>query len=558
MRTDATEITFGEGKVKYTITRAGELSARIGDIPVLSGNYRLTDCDGLFDASDTAVKVGTFRSGAVYPITRSACRTEQSYEGGILVSLAWKFSDEDVTITATVFNRSGRTIKYPGFGDVTVSWPATPSGFATGEWWNHWYTQYMGRRILSPSDWMRLRCSYLSGGGVGIGVCPLDLNDGKNFIWWEPIGDELLTYKKRWVRSIWDRPIPPGEPRKFGLTFRVSVNTDWKHLLKPYKDALPPAAYSGPADPRPIVQAGVEFDPSFVSILNPHGYNDDNGVTLWRRLDKPGSVPEYTKILDRAKAFGCRGLLWWQPGGLEPGQPFYKIDSHCVPPDVLPQYLAVNQYANSIGLEVGSMLRPAELQYRWSALTDLGFVYSELNEDTKKIVGHRIAIQKEGHDAGKMFYLDSFGLGNQDVKIAQWLLSVVGTDVPIYAEMGSDLLARYVGMYAHFAAAGFTLHHPTKTDAMMQRHFAAFHQAAKNHGKPIDYPVKAMTSVGGPMWYGGQLEVIQWLWPNVSVFAVDATWQPLAERLKWAKGLNASPVLLAHELPPIVAKPTQE
>jgi hypothetical protein len=221
----------------WTFTPAGLVSATLAGRPVLTGGTAPVSSDYLFDAADGADKVGPL-DGSNLNITGKVRCVVGHWFAGCFGTQAWSVAEDVAICEFQLTNRGPAPIRFPALGGLTATWPVTPDGIATGNWWNEPYLQYCGRSILTPSYWLRLRASYLAGGGVGVGVCPLDLGDEKNLILWQATGDDI-AYTSRWFLPIWDRAIPPGESRTFRFAIKVAATEDYRELLSLYKAALP-------------------------------------------------------------------------------------------------------------------------------------------------------------------------------------------------------------------------------------------------------------------------------------------------------------------------------
>jgi hypothetical protein len=235
VRKDTFTVTSGANA--WTFAPAGLVSATLAGRPVLTGGTAPVSSDYLFDASDGADKIGPLSVSKLSVIGKVKCSVQQLHATTWSVQ-KWDVAEDVATCEFQLTNRGPAPIRFPALGGLTATWPTTPNGIATGNWWNEPYLQYCGRSILTPSYWLRLRASYLAGGGVGVGICPLDLGDEKNLIWWEPVGDADLTYTSRWFRLVWDRAVPPGESRTFRFAIKVAATEDYKELLEPYKAAV--------------------------------------------------------------------------------------------------------------------------------------------------------------------------------------------------------------------------------------------------------------------------------------------------------------------------------
>jgi hypothetical protein len=220
-------------------------------------------------------------------------------------------------------------------------------------------------------------------------------------------------------------------------------------------------------DNRPVLQIGTDWDATQATADNPHGYLDDNGVSVWRRFDKPACVPLWQALLARAKVAGIQGVLWWQPGGYMPGRPQYEIDSHCIPPDVLPQIKAIAALTKAAGLWSGSLLRPSEIVFPTADRVVGSVRFTTLDDDIKTILQARIdGARLTG--IGDAFYVDSFGFTAADIQTAAWLRSVVGTS-PLYAEWCNVNVLPWCGAYAEWIQPGQWLHYGPLLD-VLKRH----------------------------------------------------------------------------------------
>lgn len=218
--------------IQWTFDKTGLSSCTLGGFQVLSGGTAPVSVDHLFDPADGADKVGELKNSKFNLSTGpNTCYISQSFTF-VIAEQTWSVRDEDATCDVRVISNSTATMHYPAFGQITVHWPATPTGITCSPWWTDQQIAYLKRDVLSPNYWDRLRSSYLAGGGIGVSVMPLDLGDEKVFLNWEAVYQTLTTYTQRGVRVIWDRPVPPRESRTFRLRLRVSDNVDWRHLLE--------------------------------------------------------------------------------------------------------------------------------------------------------------------------------------------------------------------------------------------------------------------------------------------------------------------------------------
>jgi hypothetical protein len=263
-------------------------------------------------------------------------------------------------------------------------------------------------------------------------------------------------------------------------------------------------------DLRPVIMDGVHFGPALVTPFNPHGFNDADGRDISHRLDKPECVAAWRDIIARAVKANVQGIVWWQIAGLLPGRPQYVVEPHLIPPDILPQFVAITALTKAAGLWTGCLLRPADLSLRTGWDEETCFAFDELSADVRRILTERLdAMRRYGVDRG--YYLDSFGLNDADAATAAWLRGQVGPDVPLYCEACSDRLNRYCGAFA-FAPEGT-----------------------------------------GWLTYGPQLDVscvgCDPDGPKMPIIGLDGSWRPLPDRIAWAASHGVAPIVMAYELP---------
>jgi hypothetical protein len=242
------------------------------------------------------------------------------------------------------------------------------------------------------------------------------------------------------------------------MTLRVSPNTDWRHLLAPYKrhfrSVLGERRYT--PDHRIVAVAHVNRNPEAISAENPYGFH--GGM---RRFDLEQGVAEFcdTVIPGLQKANG-QGLILWGQGGQHPRGAMYRADFDILPPEVERNWAILAKRFQDAGLELGVCTRPRHMHFQMAWDRD---GTCDINPDDPQHLAILTQRFRNMMERGcTLFYLDSFGGAAKDVTIVRHLREQLGPKVRMFAEHACDAILPFTGLYTEtdFWGAGTRKGHP--------------------------------------------------------------------------------------------------
>jgi hypothetical protein len=370
------------------------------------------------------------------------------------VTFDYQFADEDVIIRARVENHHpDALLTVPAFGGLRFVFAREPDGLLSV--WHTSYLRAVGTGVFHPSNLSKIGGSYATDGQIGIGISPILRGLERTlFLWdwdnWNPDTPERRA--NRWLTYLRADPVAPGGALTFGFRLRVSPNTDWRHLLGPYKETV--LAVFGPrqyaTDHRCVAVAHLNRNREAIGPDNPYGFHGG-----FRRLDLADQVDALCDlIIPGLQAANGQGLILWGQGGQEPRGQMYRADFDILPPAVAANWPRLAARFREAGLAVGVTTRPRHLHLRRDWETDLTV---DLNPDDPQHLDMLWQRFRNMIDRGvTLFYLDSFGSSLGDVKIMRSLRERMGPDIHTYAEHACDLMALYSAFYSEtdFYAAG--------------------------------------------------------------------------------------------------------
>lgn len=358
----------------------------------------------------------------------------------------YRFKGEDVLISARVENQHPTaSITIPSFGGLRFRFQKEPEGLMPV--WHASYLAASGPGLLYPSGLVKIAGSYAQDGQVGVGLSPVWRQDFERslFMWdwdqWQPNTPERRA--NRWLACFHGESIPPGGARRIELTLRVSPDTDWRHLLQPYKDQFLSTfgnlAYK--PDFRSVGVAHLNRNRESVTPANPYGFHGG-----FRRIDKAEGVKELCdSLIPGLKRMNAIGLILWGQGGQEPRGEMYRADFDVLPPEVEANWTTLAARFQEAGLRLGVTARPRHLHLRRDWASDLTL---DINADDPQHLKILWARFQNMIDRGvTLFYLDSFGSQATDVKIIRYLRERMGPDIQTYAEHACDAMAVYSSFY---------------------------------------------------------------------------------------------------------------
>ena len=433
--------------ISYTVTADGLSEVRQASRVLAQGGWRFRAGDAVwgFPAGPNEEAIASKKIEIV-----SATEAWVTHKhADVLVRTSYRFSGEDVRIESWVENHHPTAaIRVAAFEGPRVAFGRVPSGILPN--WHSSYTAASGVLQMHPGG-IRIGGSYGVGEGFGVGVAPDDTGVHPTAVLWDwdwsPGKREADPNRKPTLYV--NAPIPAGGARTFAVTFRFSPNTDWKHLLDPYRRHLHATVgdkllYT-PTNDRPYVAGFVCGPESERRPTNPHAYWSN------RRLDSLYGVNEYFGWLGpHLRGIGAQGLILWGQGGTNPRGAMYRPDFDVLPPEVVPNITRFAGLLREHGIRLGMTARPGEMVTPLDWKTDAVARIDPGQKDQLELLTRRfhnmIAL------GVSLFYLDSFGSRLDDVAIMRAVRGGVGKekgigpDVLTFAEHPADVIVPYSGL----------------------------------------------------------------------------------------------------------------
>ena len=436
-------IATAPGGITFTVTADGLSSIKVGDVEVARGGWHAVNADGRFKAGSDKVRIGKIIEKSIEVTVPGRARVRHVHEDAVAV-YDYEIAGEDVTIHARVENNHpDEPLAVAGFEGLAFTFAAPPQGQMPS--WHVSYLQHVGIKICHPSYWVRVGGSWAADGRFGAGLTPLATGPARTMFHWDrnwavkqPEDDKGPRRLAYYVPA----PVPPGGARAFAMRLRVSANTDWRHLLEPYKEHF--LATWGPLrykpDHRPVVQF-ASADKTHVTPDNPFGFNGPN-----RRFDLPEGAKAFCDwVIPGMKEAGAGGIVFWALQGHDPREAMYRPDFDVFPPPIEANLPTLNRRFTEADLRWGVCARPGEIAYRanWTSDTTV-----RINPDDPEHIGMMLARFKKMADAGcTVFYLDTFGSSLEDVRAMIRYRERLGADVQTYVEHQCDAVMPYSGAY---------------------------------------------------------------------------------------------------------------
>lgn len=442
----ATFTYTGPEGVTFTVTPAGLSSIHLGEKEVASGGWHTMNAEWMFKAGAGKVVAGAVKEKTLEILAPDHARVRQVQQD-VVTTFDYTFSGEDVTIKARVENNHpSEDLGVVGFQGLQFKFSKPPHGIMLG--WHVSYLQHVGLAICHPGFYARIGGSYGTDSVYGVGVSPWQTGITRTFIQWDrnwgiqdgekDLGPRMLGY---YVPSA----VPAGGARSYTLKLRVSANTDWKHLLQPYKDHF--LATYGPVkytvDRRPIAQSCVNKNVESIGPNNPYGFHDGA-----RRLDLAEGVKALIDWqIPALKAANGQGVIFWGQGGEDPRGAMYRPDFDILPPAVEENWKTLRKAFDDAGLRLGVAARPGEIAYRMNWKQDGTLLINPDDPAHLEMMWRRF---KHMMDLGcTMFYLDTFGTSLEDVKAMRYYREKMGPGIQTFVEMHCDAMLPYTGVYLH-------------------------------------------------------------------------------------------------------------
>jgi hypothetical protein len=429
--------------VIYIVTADGLSEVRLGDKALAHGGWRFRVGDkqwGFADGPDA--EAITARSLAV--VSPSEVRVTHS-QGQVLARHTFIFSGEDVRIESWVENRHPTAaIQVAAFEGPRVSFGRPPRGILPN--WHSTYTVAHGVPLMHPGG-IRVGGSYGIGVGFGVGAAPHDAGVHPTALVWDWDWNKRAADTSRTPTLFVNAPIPARGARTFAVTFRFSPNTDWAHLLDPYRRHLhatlgDKTLYDRPSN-LPLV-AGVVCDDKR-SPTNPHGFRFE------RRLDSIYGISSYFgRLSPDMRAIPAQGLIIWGQAGFNPRGAMYRPDFDILPPDVAPNVARFAGLLKEQRMRFGVAARPGQIVQPLDWTTDTVSWINPARPEELELLTRRfnnmIAL------GASLFYLDSAGNRFDDVAILRAVRTGIGKQpgigraVQTYVEHPSDVVVPFSGL----------------------------------------------------------------------------------------------------------------
>lgn len=429
--------------VSYTISDDGLSSVSVGGRRVAAGGWFLFNADTLFKAGSGRVRIGPPSEKAVEGTGPGRARVRHAY-GDASAVFDYELRGEDLVIRARVENaHPAEELAVAGFRGLTFDFGKAPEGIM--QCWHASYLQAVGTALMHPGHHTRIGGSWAAGEGFGVGLTPLETGWSRTlFLWDLPNWGKQAVVNPRPLQFYAARPVPPRGARSYAMLLRVSANTDWKHLLQPYREHF--TATFGPvryeSDPRLFAVAHVNRDAKSIGPQNPYGFHGG-----FRRLDLREGVAAFCDTLIPAlEKAGGQGVIIWGQGGSDPRGAMYRPDFDILPPEVEANWPALAARFREKGLRLGVTARPGEMAVRatWAQDTTV-----RLNADDPRHLELMWSRFKRMIDLGcTAFYLDTFGNSLEDVRIMRYLREKMGPGIATFVEHQCDAVMPFSAAYS--------------------------------------------------------------------------------------------------------------
>jgi len=435
--------------IALTVSADGLSSVRLGDHEIAAGGWRFSVGDWILNAGEGKVDAKEIREKSIEILAPTHARVRHVHPD-VVATYDYVFAGEDATVRARIENNHpSEAIGAAWFSGLTLDFKRVPTGRMYAQHGS--YLRAHGVGLCHPSFAVRIGGSYAVGDGFGVGLSPLGPTLERTLLWWDYTDwnqGKREALPTRRLSFLVAEPVPPLGARTFALRLRASTNTDWTHLLAPYKEHL--LAVAGPvqyrADPRLFSQCCANKAVQYITPENPYGFHDG-----FRRLDLAEGVKAFcdAQIPELKKTRG-QGVLFWGQGGENPRGAMYRPDFDILPPEVEANWPTLVARFKEAGLRVGVCARPGEIAYCIDRTRD-GTL--RIHPDDPAHIQMMVRRFKNMTDKGcTAFYLDTFGCSPEDVKAMRAYRKALGPDVPTFVEHACDAILPHSGLYTeiHF------------------------------------------------------------------------------------------------------------
>lgn len=440
--------------VIFEVTESGLSSVKVDEREIASGGWRFLYVHERFGGNPEGLSDELLESSIqVESDTEVIVRHKHR---DVSVRYIYQFDGEDIGIRARVANESPEErFTVAGFGGLSFHFAGPPQGLMPDKGQGGWHPSARGRH-------RRIGASYAVGKHFGVSAFPANLEvyrSETNFGGGEAETDRELSHFV--VAEPARVGIPPESARTFRMGLRVSPDTDWTHLLTPYRDylheTLGELQYEA-GDYRPLVGSWAGASAGHASEDNPYGFFGH------RRLDTEEGAEQYADmVIGAAERINAQGVIEWEPAGYTGGKiergARYRPDHDVWPPEVKKHWTIVQEAAEKAGVRLGSMSRPAALAVRknWERDRILRFH----DESHPAIIRHMVQRFKRMEERGfDITYMDVFGLRYGELGLARTYREELGPRWIGFSEYTSDALLPYWGAYVQMRDFDFEEREP--------------------------------------------------------------------------------------------------
>ncbi len=273
---------------------------------------------------------------------------EHTYTAEIVVEQEYVFDDEDVTVTFKISNPTDDYLSVPSLGGLTFTFDRIPDGiFGSGESAS---THGLGPINNGSNDYQDLEVGYrgnrnqhyISGNyatceSYGVSVTPwktVPLRQALLFSSYQT--GQIDSETKKTLEYNRQQQVRPHGRQSFALKIRVSPDTDWQHLMTPYKehmlDVHGELHYENDNHWKMFLEAQTGGERGQLSANNPYAYKVSS------RLDTVEGMTQYASQFGLQASINLSTVIFWSIEGRHPREGTYRMDSDIIPPETLTQF----------------------------------------------------------------------------------------------------------------------------------------------------------------------------------------------------------------------------
>jgi hypothetical protein len=443
---------FAADALSMSVAPQGLMTLSLPDAKAaVGGNWSLEPPhpDEKFDADELAVG-SVAHTEATQDSPQHATVTQTFNAAAALVCEYQLIGDEDLRTHIKLSNNdSTKTLRKVRFSGLTFHFPHSPTGDL--HYWDWGYLAahgVAGVSLYHPSAMTPIGAAFAADDTFGFGAYTDVTFTTEARTMFNGRGLTTTTIMPDCPLSLYtDLTVPPQGSVELNVYFRISEVRAMENLLEPYKNALrskwPTIQYK--PDNRPLAQF-ASADAQHVTAPNPLGYHSPAA-----RFDNAWGTQRYINtIVPRLRRADALGLIFWTLGGYNSRGAMYRPDFDEFPPVVAANVPTIVKSFKSAGLRVGLCARPSNgvrPAAGDNAHDEIYLLSADNAADMQMILGRFRHAMEMGFD---IFYCDSFGENQNEVRILRKLRETVGPDVLLYTEHGSDLTLPLAGRYCEY------------------------------------------------------------------------------------------------------------